>query len=354
MQDNLTFGYTPHSKDLTHPADRRRAYIWACFAQIKFETENPLNSDVLILTSSANLSYFCNNSKQPIILDLVDGYLGEQPSFPRDFLRNIVRSFNGQSSYRSITYTRELIRACKIANAVVVASPEQAEAVKLYNSNVHIILDDHSELDDSKALKEVRSEKESESKYIFWEGFGYTLKHFKILNEALDQFLTNQNYKLLILTNLTFARWGGYIGKIETTKLIKKWFPLSFEKIEIIPWTIDNVINNAAKSDFAIIPVDISDRFAELKPENKLMSMWHLGLPTLFSGTRAYKRVADEVEVSSMCVSINEWDFIFSNIDLQNMRKSMVNIDRYISRNHTNEILVSKWQEVIDSVLEKK
>jgi hypothetical protein len=353
MSDKLKIGYVPYSADLSHPADRRRIGTWSKTRKNDLQLENPTKSDLLVLSAAANFDFWINKSKQPVILDLVDGYLGEEPLFIRDLGRNLVRSFKGKSNYSAVTFTRALQNACRKADAVVVASQEQAKDVLPFNSCVHIILDDHSELDAARQERKVSKLKDPSSKYIFWEGFGYTIKHFRFLAPSLDKFMSQSGYKLLILTNPNFARWGGYLGKINAEKLIKKWFPKSKNQIEIIPWSIEDVIRCASISDFAIIPVDTNDKFANLKPENKLLSMWHLGLPTFFSNTFAYKRIAHELGISEFCIDSSAWQTILEDLKFDSLGDSMTKTEKYINETHTKEILVEKWQKVFESVLAK-
>ena len=353
MSDKLNVGYVPYSADLSHPGDRRRIGTWSKARRADLQLKDPTDSDLLVLSAAANFNFWLHKAKQPVILDLVDGYLGEDPMFLRDLGRNLVRSFKGKSNYSAVTFTRALQNACRKADAVIVASPEQAKDVLPFNSCVHVILDDHSELDAARQERKVGKTKNPSPKYIFWEGFGYTIKHFKFVAPSIDQFMSQRGYKLFILTNPNFARWGGYLGKINAEKMIKKWFPKSKNQIEVIQWSIEGVISCASLSDFAIIPVDTSDKFANLKPENKLLSMWHLGLPTLFSSTFAYKRVADEVNISEFCVASSNWQSIFDNLEIESLGDSLGKTERYINETHTRDILVEKWQMVFESVLAK-
>lgn len=351
MSDNIKIGYVPYSADLSHPGDRRRIGTWSKTLRNNLQLEDPTDSDLLVLSAAANFNFWIDKSKQPVILDLVDGYLGEDPSFLRDLARNLVRSLNGKSNYSAVTFTRALRKACRKADAVIVASPEQAKDVLPFNSCVHVILDDHSELDSARHVRKIATSADQSQKYIFWEGFGYTIKHFRSVAPSLDNFMSKSGYSLLILTNPHFARWGGYLGRVNAEKLIKKFFPKSKEQIQIIPWSIENVIHYASISDFAIIPVDTNDKFANLKPENKLLSMWHLGLPTLFSKTYAYQRVAKEIGISEFCVDSTHWQRIFDNLEMSELNKSLKKTELYIENMHSKNILVDKWQKVFESVL---
>ena len=353
MSDKLKIGYVPYSADLSHPGDRRRIGTWSKTSRNDLQLDDPTESDLLVLSAAANFDFWLKKSKQPVVLDLVDGYLGEDPLLLQDLGRNLIRSFKGKSNYSALKFTRALENACRKADAVIVASPEQAKDVLTFNSSVYVILDDHSELDAARQQRKVGKPEGPSPKYIFWEGFGYTIKHFKFVAPSLDEFMSRSGYKLLILTNPNFARWGGYLGKINAEKMIKNWFPKSKTQIEVIPWSIEDVIRCATLSDFAIIPVDTNDKFANLKPENKLLSMWHLGLPTLFSSTFAYKRVADEIGMSEFCVDSSNWQGIFNNLKIESLDNSLDKSEDYINKTHTRDILVEKWQKVFETVLAK-
>ena len=349
----LKIGYVPHSTDLEHPADRRRLAAWAVSNEIKLNVENPLESDVLVLSSAANFGHWLSRATQPVILDLVDGYMGEHPSFLKNFARNFLRSLQGTSNLKWITYTRHLRVACQRSDAIIVASPEQRETILKYNSNVYVILDDHSELTMHRPREVTKTPKRPSSgnmKYLFWEGFGYTLKHFQLIAKELDAFLSRENWRMYILTVPVFPRWGGFLGKMNSQTLIRKWFPNSWERIEVVPWSLENVEKFSSISEVAIIPIDKNDKFGSLKSENKLLSMWQLGLPVFFSNIPAYLRVANASSQLSFCIDDEEWTAAFDS--LVDSRKQLASGDQerrlYMSRFHTHEILMSQWSIVID------
>lgn len=348
MSDRLRVGYVPYSKNLEHPGDRRRIVICAKGGKLDLNTHNPLDSEILILSNGANFNHWIRRSKKPIVLDLVDAYLGENPNFVRDFLRNLVRAVNGKASFLDITYTRGLKKACKASDAIIVATPEQRELVLPYNKNVFVILDDHSEL--TRLKKEKFSPKE---KSIFWEGLGYTLKHFEVISKELDNFLYSNSYTFYLLTNNSFARWGGYLGKVDSAKLIRRLFPKSFKQIKIIPWSIDNLLEYSSRSEFAIIPIDTKDKFANLKPENKLLGLWVLGLPVLFSDTPAYMRVAKEAGLVRACLKQEDWK---KSLDLHHQlsdKNYSEAANGYIGNYHSKEILIEKWMTALQATLTK-
>lgn len=351
-------GYVPYSLDLQHPADRRRLAVWAASKNMQLNLTNPLDSDVLVLSGASNFGYWQERAKQPVILDLVDGYLGENPSFVRDLVRNIVRTIRGTSNFHWITYTRHLRKACQLSDAVIVASPEQRDLILNLNNNVFVILDDHSEFE--KVLSSAFDDRKSainlpQLPHIMWEGFGFTIKHFRFIAKELDQFLHDYKWGLYLITVSEFPRWGGYIGRVKTRELIRKMFPLSWQAIEIIPWSVENLVNYARISDLGIIPIDPEDKFATFKPENKLLSMWHLHLPVIFSDIPSYLRVARAAEVESAVVESDSWGQILQEISAKPaiLNKLSDKGFEFVNKNHTREILVEKWSNVLSTTIKR-
>ena len=152
-----------------------------------------------------------------------------------------------------------------------------------------------------------------------------------------------------------FPRWGGYIGKVSTKKLIRKYFPRSWKSIVIIPWALDSLVEYAAKSEFAIIPINKADKFAFYKSENKLLSMWHLGLPVIFSDTPAYSRVANQMNCVGAVTKDSEW---FSKLEFLSVTPDFRELlatkgCEYIGKYHLHSDLMQKWDKTLHSLIAK-
>lgn len=353
----IRVGYVPYSQDLQHPADRRRIAAWASEKGSQLQIRSPLDSDVLVLSSASNFGYWIKRAKQPVILDLVDGYLGEEASFIRDFFRNVLRTIHGTSSLKWITYTNHLKRACRQSAAVIVASPEQRELILPYNTNVAIILDDHSELDFFNNTEESRinlSSTDLHKSHLFWEGFGYTIKHFQEIAKQLDSFLACNNVGMYIVTNVQFPKWGGFLGTVKTERMIRKLFPISYDAIHIIPWSIENLRKAASDSLVGLIPISSDDKFAQLKSENKLLSMWHLGLPVIYSPIPSYVRLSNEAGIESEN-GCNWTDLIEQRLLDQSLDDSKrILAEIYINKYHSRELLVFKWDLVLNTYAKRE
>jgi hypothetical protein len=353
----LQVAYFPYAKDMSHPCDRRRLGMWSRETGNLLETSNFERAEVVVLSNACNFMKYISRVNKPVILDLVDGYLGARPGIIEDFGRNLARSFSRKSSIKWLTYNNHLVNACRKARAVVVASHEQREFILNYNKNVHVILDDHSELNSREhAEMEFNSDGDFSRKRnaIFWEGMGVNIFHFKEIALTLDNWLSKNDWNLHLVTEETFARYSTFIGKVKTSELIRHLFPKSFRKIKIIPWTLENVRKYSAVSAFAIIPIRQDDRFAQLKSENKLLSMWTLGLPAIVSKTPAYVRVARASNQPQICLDKHHWSSALDEAS-EIFTKNETNLTAavtYLKANHSKEELVTKWNIVLKSVLQ--
>jgi hypothetical protein len=340
--------YVPYRDDWSHPADRRRLLILNSSRDFHIQSSDPANAHLVFLSNGANFAKWIDKARVPVVIDLVDGYLGENSYFLKDFFRNTVRSLKGESSLKWITYTRHLRYACKRSDIVIVASIEQAEIIKKFNLNVKVILDDHSEL----AKNDHVFNSNTIQNGIFWEGFAVNLKHFKFIADELDDFIYESNLKLYLVTERYFYKFSNRFVKVDTLKLIKKLFPKSFKSVELVDWSIESLREIASKAKFAIIPLEESDKFAQLKSENKLLSMWVLNAPCLVSPTPSYQRVIGICNQHFMLVNQGEWGNKLREINTNKhlLEDSISRGHDYLQQHHTREILIQHWKDALNSV----
>lgn len=342
--------YVPYSHDLSHPGDRRRIKIWSEDFKVPLNYVSINPDDVLVLSAAASVKAISSTHKGPVVVDLVDGYLSSKPPFMEDLLRNSIRSFLGKSSFGSVTFSRELQKAISNANAVIVSCEEQAAGVRTLNKNVHCILDDHSELIHS--AKEVSREKPN-TFTILWEGLGYTLKHLLDVAEDLERFIISKCATLIVVTNPSYKRYATRFGSTDSVKQLRNAFKNSWSQIEFVDWTINSLKLSTERAHIAIIPINNSDIFAMAKPENKLLSYWTLGIPTLCSPTPAYKRVLSMVGQQRLLVHDKRWDSALTEFHktIQENPTISQEVHRaaqlYLDRFHTREILSRKWDAVL-------
>jgi hypothetical protein len=123
--------------------------------------------------------------------------------------------------------------------------------------------------------------------------------------------------------------------------------------VRIIPWTSENLVACAEASTFAMIPIDLSVPMQRLKPENRLLIMWRLGLPCLTSPSPAYVRVSQKAGVNAVSNTLKEWTDNFNRLlnDPVSAHNEVLAGQNYLRENHNKTILLAKWDAAIESVL---
>lgn len=343
----MSFSYIGYSQDLSHPADRRRFASYLKVKGIKLESkyEESLN---LVLTNNSNFSkYFRNDSNQNIILDLVDAYLGENPTFFKNFARNLIRTYTHKSSLRWLKYTDHLKFAVTNASVVVVPSVEQATLVHQYNPNVKVIPDNLIEIDNLKYVHEKNNE-DSIRNGVIWEGQSNNLKHLFSISKQIEDFLEQENYNLYIITGEKLYKYADQFFEQNLYKKIKINFPRSYKRIRIIPWSLPNLLDYSKKSRFAIIPICENDSFGRLKSENKLISFWKLHLPVIASAIPSYLRVCTSSK-SEVSICFDNWTdkmINFSKISMQSYFDES-NIVSTLKESYSSNAIIELWDHCV-------
>jgi len=342
--------YDSYSADLSHIADRRRIGLWINKKDFEvFDSKNiPISVQVIQpLTDPFLIKKLDSDTK--IVLDMVDGYLVDTPSILIDYARYFLRSSKIPAICLPMRFSKSLRRVCTLVDLVVVASDEQAELVRPFNQNVKVIRDSHDELGEPLPIKEISK---NNNLNIFWEGLGFTLIHFEDIANDLGEFLISTNSTLHIVTNEVYPRFAAKFAKVKAIKVVRQIFGDAASRVIVHPWSEEKVKEIASECDFGIIPINDQNRFAQLKPENKLLIYWRLGLQTLFSNTPSYVRLANGVGVPEYSVKSGEWGEklrLISNTP-GGLSKNMLNLQEYLLRFHSEETILNKWREALNSL----
>jgi hypothetical protein len=347
----LRIGYWPLSPSLSAPGDRRRLVHWANARGHTIVTDLNTSVDLIVASENAdfNSSYFFKNST-PIILDLVDAYLSPS-STAQDIGRGFMKFSSGRLSGTIKPFSSHIADFCKRSNAVICSSVEQEELIKPYTKNTHVILDSHEEIpfSDPRKIETVATS----IPRILWEGQPATLAGIKTIAPALLE-LSNENSlhfdfvtdeKYFLIMNRYFER--------STLELLHQFLGQIRNQTRIIPWSANNLAESARKSSMAIIPIDLSVPMQRLKPENRLLIMWRLGLPCLTSASPAYSRVSRLAGVEVVCSSIKDWKESFNRVldDSNYGHEQVLAGQQYLRDNHNDALLLSKWDVAVDSVM---
>jgi hypothetical protein len=347
----LKIGYWPLSNGLNSPGDRRRLIFWAKARGHEVITDIEQKVDVIVATENADFSsiYF-RKARVPVVFDLVDAYLSPLNA-TNDFLRGLAKSLSGQISGNIKPFSEHVKEFCVSSDVVICSSVEQERLIKPYNRNTHVILDSHEEIPFMNP-RDLRTTDPKE-KIILWEGQPATIRGVRAISPTLAEIIKTNNLRFDFVTDEYFYKFLGKYIKRSTTAVLKKDLSEISALFNIIPWSIDNLVNSAGKSAIAMIPIDLKVPMQELKPENRLLIMWRLGLPCLTSASPAYNRVMSKAGTTGTCLANEDWKTNFDKL-ISDRSYAFDEVERgqtYLRENHTSSILLNKWDEAIASVV---
>lgn len=347
----IKIGYWPLSESLLAAGDRRRLVFWANARGHEIVRDLNQKVDVIVASENSdfNATYFMNESI-PVIFDLVDAYLS--PLNPCDDLaRGFAKHISGQISGEVKAFSHHIRDFCRISSAVICSSPEQRELILSFNINSHVVLDSHEEIPFVDSLRYQQMPNESQG--ILWEGQPATIRGVKSIYPILLSLSKSRDLTFNFVTDENYYQLLNKYLKRNTAKLLKRDLPQIANRISVTPWSPSGLIKSAEKSSVAMIPIDLEVPMQRLKPENRLLIMWRLGLPCLTSPSPAYVRVSQNAGVSAICSTPEEWFENFTRLlnDPKFAHKEVAAGQMYLRENHNRDLLLSKWDAVFESVL---
>ena len=345
----LRIGYQPMSADLSQPGDRRRVVFWANHRGHEIVTDLIQTTDVILLSEKADLSALPRKAAStPIIFDLVDAYLAPENG-TKDWLRGASKVLTGQISGPPKRFTKFVEELCSRSSAVICSSPEQQETILPFSTNVHVILDSHDEL----PMVPFNKNSQRQTQRILWEGMPATIRGVAQIGEAAISIEKQKKIELAFVTDEKYFLLSNRYIQRDTVSLLANILKGASGFSTVIPWSIRNLVEQAMLSDVAVIPIDLSKPIQYLKPENRLLIMWRLGLPCLTSPSPAYLRVAKKAKVDSICDSPTEWKSKIAEI-LENRDRAEENAtlgQAYLREFHNTDLLLERWDRAFESVL---
>jgi hypothetical protein len=307
--------------------------------------------DVIIASEKTDFkSLIFSKRKSPIIFDLIDAYLSPLNLFD-DLARGVAKKISGQISGEVKPFSKHVKDFCVEADAVICSSIEQEKMIIPYNRNTHVILDSHDEIPFLKPLHP--NQMKATEFRILWEGQPATIRGVRQISSALAQLATTNDLHINFVTDQNYFKFLGTHFERNTSALLNRDLREVHDKISIIPWNPINLVETARNSTVAMIPIDLSVPMQRLKPENRLLIMWRLGLPCLCSASPAYIRVSDVAGVSSTCEDEKVWNIRFSKLfnDPVFAFEEIVRGQSYLYEYHNRSVLLDKWDRVVESVM---
>jgi hypothetical protein len=347
----LKIGYWPLSKSLTSPGDRRRLLFWAKSKGHEIVTDFTQNVDLIVASENSDFnSKLFSKTDVPIIFDLIDAYLSPL-NYLDDLARGVAKKASGQISGQIKPYSQHVADFCERSSAVICSSPEQQDIIKTFNQNTHIILDSHQEIPFLEP-RQMRNLQSAESR-ILWEGQPATIRGVEKISPVLDELSKRSKLVVDFVTDMKYHKYMNRYLERDTRELLERDLPNLAGRLTLTPWTSDNLVQVAKKSELAMIPIDLAIPIQRLKPENRLLIMWRLGLPCLTSRSPAYVRVASNAGATVACDDNDEWILNFTRLleDADFAQSEILRGQNYVRENHSEVKLLKKWDAAVDSVM---
>jgi glycosyltransferase involved in cell wall biosynthesis len=346
----IKVGYIPNSPDLGHPADRRRIVYWAKNRGHELVLDLRDKHDVLLLSGRADLTDWAGRkNRPPLILDLVDGYLGNEHLW-RDWLRGVGKVVTGHNSGVPRPFRKIVSEACESAQAVVCETIEQRETILPFCKNTHTILDFHEEFPFLPFNERVATQN---FPALMWEGLPFTAKGLLLLRNSFLEIAKTDPISLEMVTDLEYPMFLGKYSYQSTEKILQTIPKMLGENFKLTKWNLDAVFDAAKRAHLAVLPLDPSGTLNPLKAENRLLMMWRIGLPVLASPSLAYSRVMADTKINGICDDASDWQTkireLMESVEIR--RESVERGQQYIRETHSKEILLDSWDRLFESVL---
>ncbi len=341
-------GYSTLGRDLSRPGDRRRFCHYAASRDLAFEIAEPgRDYDLVVTTSVGDLSAWIRLPRSTkLVLDLVDSYLVVPRTDPKAVVRGLAKFLLRHTRHLHLDYRALLVAACRRADAVVCATPEQREAVLPLCPNVHVALDFQPEAERKVKTDYTRGEVFN----LVWEGLPENVVTFRCFSGAWRELRRRRKVALHLVTDLEVAMGSTMIWKRPTLRTVRRL--LGREGVYLYQWNQEMLARLCTACDLAVIPMPLEDPFRAGKPENKLVFFWRMGVPTVTSATPAYLRAMREAGLDMTCRSEDEWVRTLERLmDDEEARRSAGRRGReHVTTAFAEERLLAKWDGVFASL----
>ncbi len=308
--------------------------------------QRPSGNDVVILTLGADLSDWRNLVRRngAIAVDLVDGYLGEPFWSYKRLFRGTYKTLTRQHRKPTLSYTSLLRRVLGASNGVICASPEQKRKILELNENVVVTADCMQELFNAPSANKLKRD----GVRLLWEGFPENLKHFDSIRAELSCISQSRKLTIEVVTDLSGVRRG---SQRHLDRFVGLMNDIGIE-FDLCSWSVPQLMKSSERCDLGVIPIDAKDRMAWMKSENKLLSFWAMGLPTLTSPTPSYRRLVREGGLDDAYTTVNQWGDLIEQYSRDNVKRIEASqLVRHLSRERCTEAVVDKnWSGFLETM----
>ena len=327
------------------PGARRRILYYLKNRNFKYKmVNNSKDSDLVYLAQNSDLSNIKFRREKFYIFDFVDSYLDIPFWEFKSVFRGLGKFFIGQHKKLKLNYTNTLIECCKKSDMVICSSEEQRKIILKYNSNVFPILD----FNDDYSRETKKNYTLGKKVKIAWEGLPENLVQLKQVKLALEKLSKEFDIELIVVTDGYFYKYFKSILKVDTKKYLGEILGKNI-KFTHIEWKIDSYYKDLIKTDFIIIPINLSDKLVAGKPENKLLHLWKLRMPVITTETLAYKRTMIKTGLNDCAKNDINFYKLCKNF-IENRELRVLNAKKgykYSTNFHNNKKILKQWDSAL-------
>lgn len=350
MTRGIRIAYVPNRADLSAPGDRRRFCHYARARGLDWEVyRDGASYDVVVLSPLADLTRW---SRLPrggprLVCDMPDSNLELDDWTWKSRLRGAAKYAFRQHRYLELDYKDSLRRIFERADAVVCSIEEQKRNLSRYSSNVHPILDFHT--DDVRRVKE-DYRASGPTLHLFWEGVGGNLIVFAEVRDALLRISRRRPLSLHLFTDTWLRPFNGPVPAVPTRRLLRGLH----DQIPTFMYDYNAFMlaSVATTCDLALIPIVMDDPVYVAKPENKLLLLWRMGIPTVVSATPAYVRTMDAAGVPMYARTPADWEELIERYAADEVARHEAGTRgrSFVLAEHSEERSLAKWDAVFRSI----
>ena len=344
----LRIGYAPYRRDLSAPGDRRRFVHYARRRGLSLEVySDGAPYDLLVVSEAADISALARLPKggPRIIFDFIDSYLDIDPREPKALLRGPAKFLLGQHRHFDLSYHDLLRRMCARADVVVCSTPEQKAKIASINPAVFPILDFHEG-----ELRRTKTEFAAGSPFnLLWEGMGANVVAFEEIAGVLRGLSLCHPIALHLVTDLSYARFNGPVPRLPTRRVVDCLLP--GVRSYLYEWNQPLFADICCACDLAVIPILRRVPIFDAKPENRLLLMWRMNIPTVTSASPAYARAMRAAGLAMACDGEESWHAMLSRcIESESLRREAARAGKaFVELEHSEEQGLARWDEALSA-----
>jgi hypothetical protein len=338
-----------------HPAFVRRFPRYAKRKVLTYSeyTDSERACDVVVINQAADLTAWKRRRidfESKLVFDANDPYLLDSSFSLKNALRGSFKYFSGKHDYLEFNYRKTYLDFCKQVDAIAVGHFLLYDMFRKLDLNVFLIPDYSIDFDINMKTKYTLSGDGVIN--IFWEGLGSSFQPFSEINRIFLPFKKEYKFIFHFVTDLVFYSIGDLLNKKYIFEVAKNMAPDFFMDFRFYQWSEFALNNIAINCDFAIIPLPLDRSSNYFKPENKLIHMWRMGLPTIVSGIPSYSSVMNEADLEHYCLDDDQWRATILMF-IKNEEVRRLNSTRgacIVDRNYSNLVIDGKWESLFSSL----